>query len=99
MLQVNVPWADPGSGLTALMEPLIIDWLREESTSAASRRMRRTWHEIEGVKQRAVHRGLARHELEAIARIGVDKTSFQKRHEYVMVLRYTLSLDTQLELV
>lgn len=86
VLQVDVPWADPGSGFTALMEALIIDWLQEANTSAVSRRMRLTWHEIDGVKQRAVRRGLARRKLEAIERIGVDETSFQKRHEYVTVV-------------
>ncbi|MCC7013297.1 MAG: transposase, partial [Planctomycetes bacterium] len=36
--------------------------------------------------QRAVRRGLDRRKLEAIARLGVDETSFQKRHEYVTVV-------------
>ena len=48
--------------------------------------MRLTWDEIDGVMQRAVRRGLARRKLEAIERIGVDETSFQKRHEYVTVV-------------
>ena len=36
--------------------------------------------------QRAVRRGLARRQLTVPQRIGVDETSFQKRHEYVTVV-------------
>jgi len=84
--QIEVPWAEPGSGLTALMECLVIDWLQEASISAVARRMRLTWDEIDGVMQRAVRRGLSRRKLEEISRVGVDETSFQKRHEYVTVV-------------
>jgi transposase len=86
VVQVNVSWAEPGSGFTALMESLVIDWLREANISAVSRRMRLSWNEIDGVMQRAVRRGLSRRKLEAVNRIGVDETSFQKRHEYVTVV-------------
>ncbi len=36
--------------------------------------------------QRAVQRGLERREVQVPERIGVDETSFQKRHEYVTVI-------------
>lgn len=84
--QISVPWAEPNSGFTSLMECLIIDWLSEANISAVARRMRLTWDEIDGVMQRAVRRGLARRKLEAIRGVGVDETSFQKRHEYVTVV-------------
>lgn len=86
VLQIDVPWAAPDSGFTLLLECLIIDWLLEASISAVARRMHLTWDEIDGVKQRAVKRGLERRELEDIRRVGVDETSFQKRHEYVTVV-------------
>lgn len=86
VLQIAIPWAEPGSGFTALMESLVIDWLREASTSAVARRMRLSWDEIDGVMQRAVRRGLERRTLESITHLGVDETSFQKRHEYVTVV-------------
>ena len=86
VLQIDVPWAAPDSGLTMLMESLIIDWLLDASISAVARRMHLTWDEIDGVKQRAVRRGLARRKLEVIRRVGVDETSYQKRHEYVTVV-------------
>src|SRR5688572_15513631 len=86
VLQVEVPWAAPESGFTVLMESLIIDWLLEASISAVARRMRLSWDEIDGVRERAVRRGLERRKLEEIRWVGVDETSFQKRHEYVTVV-------------
>lgn len=86
VLQIEVPWAEPNSGFTALMEALIIDWLLEASILAVSRRMRISWDQIDGVMQRAVRRGLERRKLEGIRRVGVDETSFQRRHEYVTVV-------------
>jgi transposase len=83
VLQIEVPWAEPNSGFTALMEALIIDWLKEASISAVARRMRLTWDQIDTVMQRAVRRGLQRRVPESVAQLGVDETSFQKRHEYV----------------
>lgn len=84
--QVAVPWAEAGSRLTALFEALVIDWLKETSTQAVARRLRMSWDEVDGVMQKAVERGLARREQHLPKRIGIDETSFQKRHEYVTVI-------------
>jgi transposase len=86
VLQVKVPWAEEGSSFTALMERLVIDWLKEASTAAVSRRIDLSWDEVDGIMGRAVARGLARRKRSAPARIGVDETSFQRRHEYVTVV-------------
>jgi len=32
VVTVSVPWAEPGSGFTAMFEALVIDWLKEAST-------------------------------------------------------------------
>jgi transposase len=89
--QIDVPWAEPGSGFTALMEALVIDWLKEASIKAVARLMDLTWDQVDGIMQRAVRRGLARREALQPERIGIDETSFQKRHEYVTVVT---DLDT-----
>ncbi len=86
VLQIDVPWAEPNSGFTALMEALIIDWLKEASILAVSRCMRLSWDQIDGVMQRAVRRGLARRKLQGIHHVGVDETAFQRRHEYVTIV-------------
>lgn len=84
--QVKVPWAEERSRFTSMFESLAIDWLREASISAVSRRMGLSWDELDGIRERAVVRGLARRDAEPIKRIGIDETSFQKRHEYVTVV-------------
>ncbi len=65
---------------------VVIDWLREANTAAVALQMGLSWDEVDGIMQRAVQRGLERREVQAPQRIGVDETSFQKRHEYVTVV-------------
>lgn len=84
--QVKVPWSEPGSGFTALFERLAIDWMKECSLSAAARLLGLSWDQANGIMERAVGRGLARRELSPAAHLGVDETSFQRRHEYVTVV-------------
>lgn len=84
--QVRVPWGEPGSRFTALYEALIIDWLQEASISAVARQLKLTWSEVDTVLARAVRRGLARRERKLPTHLGIDETSFQKRHEYVTVV-------------
>lgn len=86
VLQIKVPWAEPGSRFTALFEAIAIDWLLEANISAVSRRMGLTWDELDGIMQRAVRRGLQRRQEIKVEYVGVDETSFQKRHEYVTVV-------------
>jgi transposase len=86
VLQIQVPWGERGSRFTALFEALIIDWLKEASLSAVARQLRLSWHEAQGVMKRAVRRGLARRQRRLPVHLGVDETSFQKRHEYVTVV-------------
>ncbi len=82
-MQMQVPWAEPGSSFTALFEALVIDWLKVASTSAVARQMRLSWESVDGMMHRAVARGLRRREVSAVQDISVDETSFQQRHEYV----------------
>lgn len=84
--QAKVPWAEPGSGFTALFEALAISWLKVATVKAVSERMKISWDEAWGIMDRAVSRGLARREDTPIEELAVDETSFQKRHEYVTVL-------------
>jgi transposase len=92
VLQVPVPWAEENSSFTALLEALVISWLKEASLSAVAELMSLTWDQVDGIMQRAVRRGLARRRDFEPERIGVDETSFQKRHEYVTVVT---DLDTR----
>lgn len=49
VVTVAVPWAEPGSGFTALFEALVIDWLKEASVQAVSRRIGLSWNAIDGI--------------------------------------------------
>ena len=64
----------------------MIEWLKEANFSAVARRMKLSWDEVDGIMSRAVARGLARRDACSPTRIGIDETSFQKRHEYVTVV-------------
>jgi transposase len=86
VLTVKVPWGEPGSGFTALFEAQVIDWLKEASIQAVSRQLKLSWNAIDGIMQRAVRRGMERRKETLPARIGVDETSFRKRHDYVTVV-------------
>jgi len=86
VVTVSVPWAEPGSGFTAMFEALVIDWLREASISAVSRLMGLSWNAIDGIMQRAVARGMSRREAVFPTQIGVDETAFRKRHDYVTIV-------------
>ena len=86
VVTVAVPWSEPGSGFTALFEALVIDWLKEASIAAVSRRLQLSWNAIDGIMQRAVRRGLKRRSEVEAKRLGVDETSFRKRHDYVTVV-------------
>ena len=76
VVTTTVPWAEPNSGFTALFEALVIDWLKEASTSAVARLMGLSWNAIDGIMQRAVKRGLANGENynDLERRFGVSET-------------------------
>jgi transposase len=69
-----------------MFERLVIDWLQDASMAAVARHLDLDWDAASGVQSRAVARGLKRRKLDPPRRIGVDETSFQKRHEYVTVV-------------
>ena len=73
-----------------MFECLVIDWLMEASTVAVATRLRCSWDQIDGIRSRAVARGLDRRDSadkpEIFEHIAIDETSFQKRHEYVTIV-------------
>ena len=86
VIQVHVPWAEPHSNFTALFEAMVLSWLREASIAAVADLVVLSWDQVDGIMQRAVDRGLARRRPRPVAELGVDETSFQKRHEYVTII-------------
>lgn len=86
VVTIDVPWAEPGSGFTALFESLVIDWLKTATVSAVAERLRLSWNAVDGIMQRAVRRGLARREQLSPKRLSVDETSYRKGHDYITVV-------------
>src|SRR5262249_21996174 len=72
--QVRVPWAEPRSRFTLLLERLVIDLILQCSTvKGACAIAAISWDEAWGIMQRAVGRGQARKEARPIVYIDVDE--------------------------
>lgn len=84
--QILVPWALPGTRFSAPFECRVIDLLKEAPVSAVARWMGLSWNEAANIQSRAVARGLKRKKRRTATEIGIDETSFQKRHEYVTIV-------------
>lgn len=83
---VQVPWAEKHGRFTAYFERLAIDLMRECSISAACDLLGISWDEADGIKQRAVARGVARRKAEPMPRLCIDEKSFGRGHDYVTVV-------------
>jgi transposase len=85
-LQIEVPWAEKGGRYTLMFEALVVSWLQETSINAVSRKLNLSWNAIDGIKQRAVKRGLTNREATSLAHLSVDEVSQKKGHRYVTVI-------------
>src|SRR5215469_12381442 len=83
---VKLPWAEPHSRFTALMEGLAIAWLKQASQKAVAEQLRLSWDEIHAIMERAVERGLGRRKAEEIPYLGVDEKAFRKGHKYLTLV-------------
>lgn len=86
VLQIPIPWAEKNSRFTAELERHVCRWLKTASISEVGSMFDLSWDQIAGIQERAVRRGLAKRKKVSPKNIGVDETSFQKRHEYVTVI-------------
>lgn len=85
VLQVRVPWAEPGGRFTALFERWAIDMLQETSIDGGARLLGISWDEAHHIMERAVARGLARREKQVPAHLGLDEKSFGKGPHFATV--------------
>jgi len=86
VLQVVIPWAEKNSRFTIELERQVCMWLKEASITAVADMFDLSWDAVAGIQERAVRRGMAKRKVIKPKNIGVDETSFQKRHEYVTVI-------------
>ena len=89
--QLRVPWAEEGSGFTALFESLVIDWLQCASSSEVARMMGLSWNAVDRIQQRAVRRGLQRRQSSdgasgSMVHLSIDEIAVKKGHRYVTVV-------------
>jgi transposase len=84
--QIQIPFAEKHSRFTSRFERAIIVWLQSSPISVVAENFKMSWDEADGIMQRAVARGLSRRKQYKVRNMGIDETSYQKRHEYVTVL-------------
>jgi len=84
--QIQLPFAEKHSRFTSRFEMAIIVWLQNSPISTVAENFNLSWDEVDGIMQRAVKRGLARRKEQQVYNIGIDETSYQKRHEYVTIV-------------
>jgi transposase len=87
-VQVSVPWAERLGRFTRLFERLAIDLMLECSIAAACEILRISWDEADGIKQRAVARGLKRKKAQAYKKLCVDEKSAGRGHNYMTLVAH-----------
>lgn len=83
---VAVPWAEKYSRFSRLFERLAIDLMLECSISGACDILNISWDEADGIKQRAVKRGLARKEPAVMPRLCVDEKGIGDGQNYLTIV-------------
>lgn len=84
--QIPVPWAEERSHFTLAFESIVLLWLKDDPITRVAENFALSWDVVDGMMRRAVKRGLSRRNTTTPKNIGIDETSFRKRHEYVTVI-------------
>ena len=83
---VAVPWAEKYARLSRLFERLTIDVMLECSIRGACEILGLSWAEADGIKQRAVPRGLARKTPQMRERLCVDEKGMGRGQNYLSIV-------------
>jgi transposase len=83
---VQVPWAEGSSRFTMFFEQFAIEVLQACSAARAGKLLDISWDEADGIKQRAVRRGLARRQVADLEYVCVDEKAVSHGHDYVTVV-------------
>ncbi len=83
---VRVPWAEGTSRFTLFFERLAVEVLLACSAKKAAELLDISWDQADGIKQRAVRRGLATQSLEGLEYVCVDEKCVGWGHDYVTVV-------------
>jgi transposase len=96
---VAVPWAEKYARFSRLFERLAIDVMQECSIRGACELLRISWDEADGIKQRAVKRGLARKTPVVMPRLCVDEKGMGHGHSYLTIVARAEAGRTTVEYV
>ena len=83
---VAVPWAEKYGRFTRWFERLAIDVMQECSVAASCEILGISWDEADGIKQRAVQRGLTRKVPQVMPRLCVDEKSVGVGQRYMTIV-------------
>lgn len=83
---VQVPWAEGSSRFTMFFERFAVQVLEACSAARAAELLAISWDEADGIKQRAVRRGLARRQLVGLEYVCVDEKAVGRGHDYVTIV-------------
>jgi transposase len=83
---VQVPWAEGSSRFTMFFESFAVQVLEACPTARAGELLRISWDEADGIKQRAVRRGIARRQIRDLEYVCVDEKAVGQGHDYVTVV-------------
>lgn len=92
---VQVPWAEGSSRFTLFFERFAIQVLEACATARASELLAISWDEADGIKQRAVRRGLARREIIGLEYVCVDEKAVGRGQDYVTVVTGVINRKPQ----
>ena len=96
---VVVPWAEKYGRFSKLFERLAIDVMLECSISGACEILGISWDEADGIKQRAVKRGVARKIPKVMPRLCVDEKGMGHGHDYMTIVAQAHEGQTTVEYV
>lgn len=87
ILQVKVPWAEPGSRFTAAFEAQAVKVIEaSRSLTQAADLLGLDWDSVQRILERAVERGLQRRTTERVRYVGLDEKSFGRGQDYVSLM-------------
>jgi transposase len=81
--QVEVPWARPGSGFTALFEALAITMCRHMPVSRVAKELGMDDMSLWRLLERAVSDAREGSDFSKVSRVGLDETASRRGHRYV----------------
>jgi len=83
---VQVPWAEGSSRFTMFFERFAVQVLEACPAARASELLGISWDQADGIKQRAVRRGIARRQISDLRYVCVDEKAVGRGHDYVTVV-------------